>query len=387
MFGRGFNIGTLFGLRIRIDYSWFVIAALLAWSLSVQYFPALVENMGGLLGLESGEEVGASTYWLLGILGTAGLFLSVLLHELSHALMARRFGIGMRGITLFIFGGVAEMDDEPPSPRAEFEVAIAGPILSFILGFLFLGVLVFNAVWVVPLEIVALASLLAWMNVTLALFNLIPAFPLDGGRILRAAVWHFKKDLPFATRVTSRIGSGFGIFLIVVGVFLVVGGAWSGLWYVLIGLFVRHAARMSYRQVLLRRSLQGEVVARFMREDPITVPRILSARELVEHYVYKHHFKMFPVVDEDRLVGCVTTGDVKGLDADEWDSTTVGAIAEGCSPKNSVPPDRDAMEALSLMSREDLSRLLVVEDGRLRGVLNLKDLLDFLSLKMELENR
>ncbi len=386
MFGRGFTIGTLFGLRIRIDFSWFIIAALLVWSLSVQYFPTMIEEMGGMLGIADDAEVAPSTYWLMGILGTLGLFLSVLLHELSHALMARRFGIEMRGITLFIFGGVAEMNEEPPSPRAEFEVAIAGPILSFVLGLACIAALLLQAVVPLPPEAIAVLAFLGMMNVLLALFNLVPAFPLDGGRILRAAIWHFKDDLRYATSVTSKIGAGFGIFLIVLGAFMVIGQNWAGVWYILIGLFVRHAAQMSYQQLLLRRGLEGEVVARFMKEDPVTVPRILSIRELVESFVYKYHYKMFPVVDEGRLVGCVTTQQIKELSQDEWDNTTVGALADACSPTNSIPPDEDAMDALSLMSREGLSRLLVVEDGRLRGILTLKDLLDFLSLKIELEN-
>ena len=162
------------------------------------------------------------------------------------------------------------------------------------------------------------------------------------------------------------------------------GDLLSGLWIGLIGLFVRSAARMSYQQLLLRRALEGEPVARFMETSPVAVPRVLAVRELVEQYVYRHHFKMFPVVDGDRLVGCVSTKDVRALPRDEWDRQTVGSIAEPCSAENTVPPDLDAMKALSLMSRTGTSRLVVADGDRLLGILALKDLLKFFSLKMEL---
>jgi CBS domain-containing protein len=186
--------------------------------------------------------------------------------------------------------------------------------------------------------------------------------------------------------VTSTIGSGFGLALILLGVVSVIQGNFvGGMWQFLIGLFLRNAAQMSYQQLLLRRALEGERVARFMQTEPVTVSRSLSVRELVEDYVYKHHFKMFPVVDDGRIVGCVTTRQIKELPREEWDRQTVGALAEACSGENTVAPESDAMEAMTKMSRGGASRLLVVDGGRLVGVLALKDLLRFLSLKVELE--
>lgn len=375
MFGRSFDLFTVFGFKIRLDLSWFVVAVLITWSLAAGYFPSAYPDLA------------RSTYWAMGLAGALLLFASVVAHELSHALMARRFGLEMRGITLFIFGGVAEMADEPPSAKAEFWVAIAGPIASLLIagGFFVLSV---GASW--PAAVGGVIGYLATINFILALFNMIPAFPLDGGRVLRSGLWHWKNDLRWATRITSAIGSTFGLLLIVLGVVLLVTGGpgafVSAMWMALIGLFLRAAAQQSYRQLLLRRNLEGEPVSRFMQTEPVVVPRHLSVEELVSEYVYRHHHKLFPVVDGERLVGCVTTRKIKELPREEWGRTSVGALAEGWSEENSIEPDADAMHALSRMSRGRASRLMVVDDGRLVGIITLKDLLSFLSLKIELES-
>jgi Zn-dependent protease/CBS domain-containing protein len=384
MFGRGFHLFDAFGFPIRVDLSWFIIAVLIAWTLAEHTFPALVgylEPVAGSAGATTGE------YWLMGIVGALLLFASVLLHELSHAVVAREFGIEMRGITLFIFGGVAEMTDEPPNAQSEFQVAIAGPVASLLLAFLFAGLAWGTFAAELPLALVAVSAYLALLNAVLAIFNLVPAFPLDGGRVLRSALWYVWNDLKRATRITSFLGSGFGVLLIVLGVIGVLSGDLFSVWWVLIGLFVRNAAQMSYQQLLLRRVLEGEPVSQFMHPDPVTVPRHISVQELVEEYVYRHHFKMFPVVDDGRLVGCITTRQIKELPQDEWDRTSVGAVALRCTDDNTIGPDADAMGALSTMSRSGLSRLMVVDGERLVGILSLKDLLDFFSLKIELEKR
>ena len=267
-------------------------------------------------------------------------------------------------------------------------VAIAGPIMSVLIA------LVGFVVWALgsqagwPAPVVGVAQVVWWMNGVLVLFNVVPAFPLDGGRVLRSILWQWKGSLRWATKVTASIGSGFGTALIVLGVLLLIippGDLFDGLWFGLIGLFLRNAARMSYQQLLLRRALEGETVARFMETNPVAVPRMVSVQELVRDYIYRYHFKMFPVVDGERLVGCVTTRDVKALAQDEWERQTVGSIVQPCSPENSVPASTDAMQALSMMSRTGTSRLMVVDGDRLQGILALKDLLKFFSLKMELE--
>ncbi|MDQ6801505.1 MAG: CBS domain-containing protein [Acidobacteriota bacterium] len=220
------------------------------------------------------------------------------------------------------------------------------------------------------------------------MFNLIPAFPLDGGRVLRAVLWNWKKNIRWATQVASRIGSGFGMVLIVLGIVRVITGDFlGGMWSFLIGSFLRNAATMSYQQVALREALRGMSVGRFMKTDVITVPREISVADLVENYFYKHHFKMFPVLADGKLAGCVTTKDVSNLRREEWPRQTVGTIAGRCTEENSVPPTMDAVDALSRMNRTGASRLLVAENSRLVGILTLKDLLRFLSLKIELEEK
>lgn len=373
MFGKTIDLFSIFGFKIRLDLSWFIVAVLITWSLAVGFFPRAYEGLT------------PTAYWVMGALGALGLFASVVAHELSHATVARRFGVEMRGITLFIFGGVAEMTDEPPSPKAEFWVAVAGPIMSFAVG----GLFFLGNLPALPTAVAAVVGYLALINVILAVFNLIPAFPLDGGRILRSILWHWRDDLRWATRITSTIGAGFGYALIGLAVLeLLVGGrqAFVGaMWLALIGLFLRGAAQMSYQQLLLRRVLEGEPVSRFMKTDPVTVPRSASVAELVEDFIYRHHFKLYPVVDDGRLVGCVTTARIKELPRDDWERTSAGALAEACTEENSIAPHADAMNALSRMSRTRASRLMVVEDGRLVGILALKDLLEFFSLKIELE--
>lgn len=375
MFGRSFDLFSIFGFKIRLDLSWFVVAVLVTWSLASGYFPS------------AEPDLSRATYWAMGAAGALLLFASVVVHELSHALTARRFGLEMRGITLFIFGGVAEMNDEPPSAKAEFWVAIAGPVASVLIAAALFG---FQAVAGLPTAVGVVIAYLATINIVLAVFNMVPAFPLDGGRILRSALWQWRGDLRWATRVTSTIGSLFGTLLIVLGVLLLVTGGSeafvSAMWMALIGLFLRSAAQRSYQQLLLRRTLEGEPVSRFMQTEPVTVPRHVSVDELVREYVYRHHFKLFPVVDGERLVGCVTTRQVKELPREEWERTSVGALAAECTAENSIRPDADAMQALSRMSGGRVSRLMVVDGtGRLVGILALKDLLDFLSLKIELE--
>jgi Zn-dependent protease/CBS domain-containing protein len=374
VFGRGIHLFTIFGFSVRLDPSWFIVAVLATSNLATQLFPS--QNPG----------LPRSTYWAMGAAGALLLFASVVVHELAHSLVARRYGVPMRGITLFLFGGVAEMTAEVPTPRAEFWIAIAGPAMSLGIALAGWGLRLAGMGMGLPEPVVGVISYLAAINAMLVAFNMVPAFPLDGGRVLRAVLWHFKGSLRRATRISSQIGSGFGFLLIAAGVLLVINGNWSGIWFFLLGMFLRNAAQMSYQQLLLRRAFEGEPVSRFMQPNPVTVPRQISVAELVQDYIYRHHYKMYPVLDDaGRLLGCVTARQVKELPREEWDSTTVGALAKHCSPENVVRPDTDAMSALSAMSRTGVSRLLVAERDQLLGILTLKDQLRFFSLKMELE--
>ncbi len=374
MFGKAVTLFSLFGFKVRIDASWLLIAALVTWSLAVGFFPIVVPGLS------------AGTYWWMAGAGAVLLFASIVVHELFHSLVARRYGLPMKGITLFIFGGVAEMSEEPPNPKAEFMMAAAGPVASILIGFLFYG-LVRSFRTVLPVEPLAVMTYLYTINWVLAVFNLIPAFPLDGGRVLRAALWHFRGDLRKATRTAAGIGSAFGIALMVLGVFQLFTGFFvAAVWWFIIGLFLRQISRASYEQVVVTSTLQGEPVRRFMTTNPDTVPPDVSVEALVNDYIYRYHHRMFPVVSADgMLAGCVTPDRVRNVPRDEWDRHSVQEIAVSCSRDNTITPDTDANAALATMNRTGATRLLVVEGGRLVGIVTLKDLLAFLSRKLELQ--
>jgi Zn-dependent protease/predicted transcriptional regulator len=374
MFGRSIPLFKLAGFQVGIDWSWLLLAVLVSWTLSTGVFPYYYPDLS------------PGIYWSMGVIAALGLFASIVLHELAHSLVARRYGLPIGGITLFIFGGVAQMEGEPDRPAAEFWVAIAGPIASFVvgLGCWLLAQAAAAAGAGVPVFVVL--AYLASINVILALFNLVPAFPLDGGRVLRAVLWHWKGSLRWATRVASWVGGAFGIALIVLGVWRVLGGDFvGGMWWFLIGLFVRAAAQASHQQVLIREGLRGVSVRRLMTANPITVPPSISVAQLIDDYVYRYHYNMLPVVDAGRLVGCVSINDIKRVPRERWASTTVSSIMQPCSAATAIQPDRDAMEVLSLMSRSQSSRLMVTEGDRLLGVVTLRDMLKFLSLKLDLE--
>jgi Zn-dependent protease len=376
MFGRRVNLFRLLDFQVRIDLSWIIIAILVIWSLTKGLFPSYYQGLS------------AGAYWAMGIAGGLGLFLSIIFHELSHSIVARKYGIPMKGITLFIFGGVAEMSDEPPSARAEFLMAIAGPLASILIGVLFYAVYLIGTASAWPKPLNGVLGYLGVINGLLAGFNLMPAFPLDGGRVLRSILWGAKGNLRWATWISSRIGSGFGFVLIGVGVIRVLFGNFiGGMWLFLIGMFLQGTARASYQQVLTRGALIGEPVWRFMRPDPVTVPPWISIEHLVADYIYRYHYKMFPVVESEKLLGCVTTSQVKEIPREQWRDTKVGEIAQECSPQNTIGSDEDAMRALSIMRANGSSRLMVVRGDRLVGVIALKDMLGFLSLKAELESQ
>ena len=374
MFGNRITLFKLFGFAVRVDASWVVLAVLVTWSLAKGLFPYYYRNLPEM------------TYWWMGIAGAFGLFVSIIFHELSHSLVARQYGLPIGGITLFIFGGVAEMEEQPVNAKTEFMMAVFGPVSSLVLAGVMFGLNTYGYTHAWPLPVLGVISYLAYLNLLLAVFNLIPAFPLDGGRIFRAALWGWKDNLRWATKVASRLGSIFSVGLILWGFWAILSGNFiGGLWRVMIGMFLKRAADASYQQVVVSRALQGEPVSRFMRANPVTVPSNITIAELVEDYAYRYHYKMFPVVDNGRLLGCITTRQLQEVPREEWGSTTVATLLEKCSPDNSVAPETDAMRALAKMNQAGASRLMVVSGERLLGIITLKDMLQFLSLKMELE--
>lgn len=374
MFTKRIPLFKLFGFGVAVDLTWLILAALVTWSLAAGLFPALY------------PELGQTAYWSMGVVGMIGLLISIVVHEFSHSLVARAYGMPIKGITLFIFGGVAEMNEEPVGPKPEFFMAIIGPITSLVVAAVFyaltLGV---EAVgW--PVTVSGVLSYLATINVILAVFNMVPAFPLDGGRVLRAALWGWKGNYLRATRIASNFGAGFGLLLILLAVFSVLGGNFiGGMWWFLIGLFVRGAAQASYQQTLVRQALQDVPISRFMTEQPITVEPSLSLDDLVDDFFYRHYFKTFPVVESSRLIGCVHLRDVKEVPRDKWRENRVRNIMRNCTEENTVEPKIDAAAALTSMLRSGAPRLIVAEGERLVGIVSQSDILRFLAVKLNLE--
>jgi Zn-dependent protease/predicted transcriptional regulator len=373
---RQYPLFRLFGFQVKLDLSWLLIALLITWTLAAGLFP------------ESYPDLSREMYWWMGITGAAGIFFSIVFHEFCHSLVARHFGLNIRGITLFIFGGVAEMEKEPTTPKSEFLMAIAGPLASFLLAFVFYRVHLLAKANEWSVFIIGVTYYLAYLNTILAVFNLVPAFPLDGGRMLRATLWAWTKNLRKATLIASQIGSGFGLAMMALGVLAVLQSFFiAGMWWFLIGMFLRVTAAASFKQILLQEALQDQPIRRFMTSEPLTVTPLVSIEQLVQDYIYRHHFKMFPVVENSRLLGCITTQEVKQVPQDQWSERTVGELTIPCSTDNTVSPDTDAMEVLSLMTQPNASsRFMVVEDQRLIGIISLTDLKEFLSLKLDLES-
>lgn len=373
MLGKRVTLFKLFGFKVQADASWLFLAALIVWSLAVGAFPASYQGLS------------PATYWWMAVAATVGLFGSLVFHELSHSLVARRRGLPIRGITLFIFGGVAQMEDEPQNAKTEFLMAIAGPAASVFLALVFYAAAAGLRAAGTGAAAAGVVGYLAFINALLAGFNLLPAFPLDGGRVFRAVLWRWKRDMAWATRIASRVGEAFGVLLIVLGIVSFFGGNFiGGVWWFLIGMFLRNAAASSYQQLVLKRVLEGEPVRRFMTADPVTVPPKTTLEALVDDYIYRYHHDLFPVTADSRLVGYVGIRRVKEVPREQWQRRTVAEVLTPCSVQNTVSPDTDAVSALALMSRTGNSRLLVAEGDRLVGLVALKDLLKFLALKIDL---
>lgn len=372
----GFPLFTILGFKVRLNLSWLLLGLLITWSLAAGYFP------------QRYPDLATRTLWWMGAAGALGVFFSIVFHELSHSLVGRRFGLPVGGITLFVFGGIAELRHEPRTPRTEFLMAVAGPLSSFVLaGVSFLAQHLARGMgWPVP--VVGVLHYMGFINLVLAIFNLVPAYPLDGGRMFRAALWAWQKDMLKATRTASRVGGFFGLGLMVLGVLAFLSGDLiGGMWSFLIGGFLRGAATTSYRQLLTRQFLEGKTIGDLMNDRPISVSPSLSIRELLERYVYRQPRMAYPVTENSELTGCVTIADVKGVARESRDTTTVGDIITPVSDKNSVAPDRDATELVNGMLVPGVAdQRMVVQHGRLVGTISLQDLRMSMAIQMELES-
>lgn len=351
----GIRLGRVLGFEVRLDYSWFVVFLLAAWSLARGVFPEVY-------------RFDPETSWRLGILGALLLFGSVLVHEISHAVVARRFGLEVEGITLFLLGGVAQIKEDPPTPRAELYIAAVGPLVSLWVGLACLAAstgLAGEPLFQAP---AALLHYVGIMNLALALFNMIPGFPLDGGRILRSAIWRFTGDIRTATRWASRGGLLLAWLLILYGAGRVLlAGDLSGFWLVLVGWFLNGAAAGAYHQVLLRGALQGVSVADVMSREIPAVDADLRLPQFAEQYLMRYSYTGYPVVREGEFIGVVTVEDIRSLRRDLWGVTSIGVLAHCPDERRVVQDDQEAWDALVQMLESRATRLLVLHGSRVSG--------------------
>lgn len=369
---RGIPLFRVAGVRIRLDYSWFIIFFLVLASLSIGYFP----------NAEAGHE--PASYWIAGLFATLLFFASILAHELAHALVAIRAGIEVPDITLFLFGGVSRLRDEPKDPGTELRVALAGPAMSFLLAFGFwLAHFAFTAG---PWFLSVVVRYLAWINLALGIFNLLPGFPLDGGRVLRAIVWWRTGSIERGTRVASGAGKAFSLALMVLGGVQIFAGALvSGIWLILIALFLRSLAEQGYETVVLRRALQGATVEQVMAKDLVTVSPRTTLRELVDEYLLVHGYHSFPVVEGGRVLGLVSARDLRKVEKERWGSARVDEVMTPVSPDLVIEPDAGLLEALQRLGRTSRGRLLVMRGERLVGLISTASLSRFVEMRKLVE--
>lgn len=366
----GIKLFSIFGIDIYLNYTWFIVVVLVAWSLAYGYFPQQAPGQSTLI------------YWILGFITSVVFFASILTHEVSHSYVSKNLGIPVPRITLFIFGGVAQISREPSDPESELKIAAAGPAASGVLCALFFGLhLLFRSF---PL-LSAVFAVLALVNGMVALFNLVPGFPLDGGRLLRAYLWRRTNNLRKATFITSQVGKGFAIALIFLGFFqLLLGSIVGGLWLIFIGFFLEQAAASGYQQVLIKNGLEGTKVKEIMSHEVISVDESLSLNELVENYFFKHRYNSYPVVRNEEFLGCVTLNHVKEFPREKWNELKVSDAMDRIPPEILLYPEEEASEALSKMVRSGHGRLPVVEGGSLVGILTRRDIMSFLKIRTDL---
>ena len=364
-----FSIG---GIRIRIDQSWFIAFFLFAWTLSSGYFPLQV------------PDYPVFAYWIAGTISSLGLFACVLLHELSHCLVARRLGVGVRQITLFIFGGVSEMaQSTSSSPKAEFLTTIAGPLSSVVLGlgFLTLAFAVRNSIDRLAVEML---HYLYYVNFLLAVFNLIPGFPLDGGRVLRSYLWHRSGNLQQATRSAARVGEFFAMTLMGLGILSALAmHIIPGVWLILIGLFLKNSAANEHRAFELRFGLQDMKVSAIMT-PPVSVDTSMTISQFVNDYVFHYHYRVFPVLELNRFVGMIDVRSIKAVPVDDWPTTKIGAYLSDPTTYCAFDPDMDATDALQVLVTRNCSKAPIVRSDKLMGILTRSDLFKLISLKRDM---
>jgi len=363
------------GIEIRVSFSWFVIFGLVTVLLATAYFPQAYPNLP------------RNEYLILGFVTSFLFFVSVLLHELSHSVIARFNHINIRSITLFIFGGVAHMDEDPSTPAAEFLMAVAGPFASIILSGLFAGAYLTAGTLKLGVLFTGPLLYLAIINIYLAVFNLIPGYPLDGGRVLRAFLWAITKDIRRATRIASLMGQAFAMLLIFSGLYMIFveRAFWvNGLWFIFIGIFLQQVAAAGYEEVVMHLTLSGVKVKDIMTPDVVTVGAATMVNDLVNDYFMRYKHSKFPVVEGGAVIGVVTLQSIQDVPRDEWDRTRTRAVTPSFDKRAEVLPEMMAEEAIARMTDIHVGYLLVMEDGDIKGILTMRDLAGAIQMRRNL---
>ena len=368
------TLGRLFGVHIGLHYSWFIIALLITLSLA------------GTLWCDR-SQLEPAIVWTSAVITAVLFFVSIVLHELSHALVARARGVSVRSITLFALGGVATMEKPAPDARTEFWIAVAGPIASVAIG---VGcyALAASLGWSPQVDVSPSTAVLGWLgyvNISLAIFNLIPGFPLDGGRILRAILWGRSGDADRATMTAARVGQAVAFGFILLGVMRFFGGAgFGGLWIAFIGWFLLQAAQASYAQVAVVADLRGVRVRDIMSTDCATVSADMRVQTLVDEHLLRTGQRCFVVGDPGRIVGLITSHEIKGVARDRWASTPLSDVMRPIGQLRTIHPDMLAIDALTLMGREDVNQLPVMFEGKFEGMVGRRHILQLLQARAEL---
>lgn len=369
---RGISLFKIAGIRISLDFSWFIIFGLVLFAMSAGYLPRAFP----------GQQ--PQTYWVAGLAATLLFFASVMLHELAHSLVAIRHGIDIPEITLFIFGGVSRLSQEPADPSTEFRIAVVGPLTSFALAAAF-GALGLALRGFEPSLIVVVIGYLAWINLALGIFNLIPGFPLDGGRLLRAFLWWKTGSLTRATKVAADFGKGFALAIMVLGGLQIFAGALiNGLWFIFIGMFLRGMSVQGYEELVLRKSLEGVHVDEVMVREVVSVPPDLTISHLIHDYFLHYAYRGFPVLENGRVLGLVAVADVGRLPREAYDNRQVTDIMTPLTEDFLIDAHASLADALVKMSRREQERLLVLQGDRLAGLVTKTGLLRFVQIKQVL---
>ncbi len=362
------HLGKIAGIDIYINFSWLIILVFLTWSLATGWFP--LYNRGWSI----------STYWIVSLIATLLLFVSVLLHELAHSLVARARGLPVKNITLFIFGGVSNIQEEPASPGVEFQMAVVGPVVS-----LLIGAVAFLLQLPLQGSNSSLQGILFYLGVTnilLGIFNLIPGFPLDGGRVLRSIIWKINGSLRRATRVTTIIGQIIAYLFILWGIWLFfTGSLLGGIWIGFIGWFLLNSAQAANSQVMLQSMFRGVTVSDVMNTGPNTVPANISLQRLVDEYFLPSALRSALVMQADQLVGLITLGDIRQIPREQWSQVPVGHAMIPLERLHVVQPQQSLNDVLPLMAGRDVNQLPVIRNGALVGILSRDAIVRFLEVR------